>query len=202
MNLEDYRTLFIVVGLILIIAVASPIISAAFPFSRTPEPFSELWILGSDSLTDGYPLDVTVGTTYSIWLGVGNRLGALAYYAVYSKVSNQSELLPDVTLGLPSSLPALSEYRLFLGDDQFWKENVTFSLSGVVFEVNRVRISYVFLDGHKFFVNATVVWDSLKRGYFLELFFELWLYDVGKAYFSYHARFVNLRLNVTSSSLF
>jgi hypothetical protein len=42
-----------------------------------------------------------------------------------------------------------------------------------------------------------VVWDSSRKGFFVNLFFELWIYNDDLSGFQYHGRFGGLRLNMT-----
>lgn len=40
-------------------------------------------------------------------------------------------------------------------------------------------------------------WDEERKGFYHELFFELWLFDEASGVFQYHNRFVGIWLNVT-----
>lgn len=201
MNLDDYRMIFIVGSLILMLLGASPILGLVI---RVPggERFSELWLLGPGHLAEGYPFNVTEGKAYSVFLGVSNHLGGLGYYTVYVKFRNQSEQLPNATIGTPSPLPPLYEYRTFLRDGETWEKNVTFSFDGVVSGVNSSTVLFLSLNGYSFRVDKAAAWDMVNKGYYFELFFELWLYDNERSESLYNSRFVGLWLNVTSASMF
>lgn len=198
MNLNDYKIIFASVFLVLVLVGASPTLSMVISLPAG-ERFSELWLLGPGHLTEGYPFNVTEGASYSVFLGVANHMRGLEYYAIYVKLRNQTESFPNATLGIPSQLAPLYEYPAFLSDGETWEKNVTFSFSGVVFESNSCRVSYLSIDGFRFFVNKTVSWDAVNKGYYFELFFELWLYNAPQSQFVYHDRFVGLWLNMTAA---
>lgn len=177
---------------------ASPTLSMVISMPAG-ERFSELWLLGPGHLAEGYPFNVTEGVSYSVFLGVGNHMGGLEYYKTYVKFRNQSESFPNATLGVPSQLAPLYEYPAFSSDNETWEKNVTFSFSGVSFGLNSCRVSYLSVDNYSFFVNKTASWDAVNKGFYFELFFELWLYDAAVSGFVFHNRFVGLWLNMTTS---
>ena len=48
-----------------------------------------------------------------------------------------------------------------------------------------------------FVVNSSAKWDSEYKGFYYQLFFELWIYNVEFQAFEFHNRFVGLWLNMT-----
>jgi len=46
--------------------------------------------------------------------------------------------------------------------------------------------------------DSSGVWDVEQVGFYYQLFFELWLYDVTLQSFEFHNRFVGIWLNMTS----
>jgi hypothetical protein len=197
-NLEEYRTLFMVATLGLALVAASPALGVVLPEVGS-ERFSEFWLLGPDHMAEGYPFSVGAGEEYSVFVGVGNHMGCSKYYRVYVKLGNGSEFLPDIDGGVPSSLSPVYEYRFFVGDSEVWESAVTFGFEDVAVEGDVLSVGKVVLDGEGFPVDASVVWDSEKGGYFLVLFFELWRYDVEYDLFRFDDRFVGLWLNITAS---
>ena len=130
MKLEDCKVVFAAVGLIGVLILASPTLGLVLHLPGG-EKFSELWVLGSGHMAEGYPFNVRENESYLVYLGVDNRLSSSAYYEVIVKFANQSESLPDATAGVSSSLPGLYEYRVFLQDGQSWEQPLTFSFSQV-----------------------------------------------------------------------
>jgi len=85
-NLEDYRTVFASVSLVLILVAAFPGLNVAISFPRSVERFSELWILGPERMAEGYPFNVTAGEGQGpVHIGVRNHMGASQYYLVISQ---------------------------------------------------------------------------------------------------------------------
>ena len=137
MKFEEIRILFMVATLGCALVAASPVLGLALPEVGS-ERFSELWLLGPNHMIDGYPSDVGEGEFHSVFLGVENHMGGSEYYRVCVKLGNSSGLLPDIDGGVPSSLPAVYEYRFFVGDGGVWETTVAFGFEDVVIEVGRV----------------------------------------------------------------
>jgi len=190
-NLEDYRVVFAVSGLILILVASAPTLSLVLPFSGG-ECFSELWILGPNHMAEDYPFNVVNDTVYNVFLGIGNHMGSSAYYMVYVKFRNQSEPLPNATAGTHSPLNATAEYRIFLQGGESWEAPITFSFLG-----NQSLIQSLIVNNVEFAVNKTALWDGENNGYYYQLFLELWIYDAESDAFQYHNRFVGIWLNMT-----
>lgn len=182
--------------------VASPALSRLLVYPRT-EFFTELWILGSNHMAEGYPYNVSRNQNYSIFLGVGNRLGHLAYYDIAVKFRNQTQPAP-VSFGspsdrAPSSLPSLLNITAFVADEKVWELPLTISfdygynetLSKV--EFRSLRLNNIVLDLRGY----ATLWNSTNRDFYGNLFFEAWIYNATGGGFQYHERFVGLRFNMT-----
>ena len=191
LKLDEFRILFLVAGLVLTLIAASPALSL-IPLPRSGERFSELWLLGPERKAEDYPFNVRNMTQYRIYVGVGNQLSELAYYAVYVKFRNRTQRLPNFTASEPSPLNSTYEFRFFLSDGKVWEVPLTFAVEG-----NSSLVQSVSINGMVFPVNCTSTWDSDRNGFYYQMFFELWLYDDKE--FRYHNRFVGLWLNVTGS---
>ena len=196
MNLEDYRTVFAVSGLILILVASAPTLSLVLPFSGG-ERFSELWVLGPNHMAEDYPFNVVNDTVYNVFLGIGNHMGASAYYMVYVKFRNQSEPLPNATAGTPSPLSPLYEYRVFVEDGKTWETPLTFSFSGVSFFENESFVESLVVNDVVFSVGKLALWDGDNNGFYFQVFMELWIYNVEANTFEFHNRFVGIWLNMT-----
>ena len=197
MNLGEYRAVFIVGGLILVLAASAPTVSLFLPLSREGERFSELWVLGSGHMAEDYPFNVRADLSYLVYVGVGIHMGSSMYYNVIVKFRNQSEPLPNATAGTPSLLPPLYEYRVFLEDGETWEASVTFSFSGVSFFDNRSLVEVFKVNELAFSVDKVALWDAENDGYYYQVFIELWIYNVESDSFQYHNRFVGFWLNMT-----
>jgi uncharacterized membrane protein len=197
MDLEEYRTLFMVATLVLALVAASPALSVVLPFQGGSERFSKLWLLGPDHVVEDYPFNVTVGETYSVFVGVGNHMGCSEYYVVYVKFRNSTQPLPDADGYMPSSLPPLYEFRFLVADGEAWESPVTFAFQDVSFQDDSVFVGGVSINGVAFPVDASVVWSSENIGFYFQLFFELWRYDKTLQSFRFYDRFVGIWMNMT-----
>jgi hypothetical protein len=107
--------------------------------------------------------------------------------------------LPNETAGVPSVLAPLYEYRVFLEDNGSGEIPLTFSFSNVSFSGNESTVGNLVINGVSSSVNKSASWDAVNRGYYYELFMELWIYDPVSDVPSFHNRFVARWLNMTSS---
>jgi uncharacterized membrane protein len=199
MTFEDFKLLYMVSCIALGFIILSPTLALVV---RLPggERFSELWILGPSHMAEGYPFNVKSNETYKVFLGIGNHMGSFEYYLVYVKFRNQTEPLPNSQNGSPSVLGSIFEFRTFLRDNQTWEEEVSFSFEGVSFDGNVSRVSRVVINDYVLNVDKVAVWDEKNRGFYYQLFFELWFYNATTSSFQFHNRFVGLWLNMTSGS--
>ncbi len=196
LTLEDFGTIFLLVSFLGSLAFSYPAWVYALPL-RSGERFSELYILGSGHMAEDYPFNVKAGETYRIYLGIGNHMGSSAYYCLQVKLRNQTEPLPNSTMSQPSPLPSLYEYRIFLSDGGVWETMFSFSFNDLSFLGNTCSVESLRVDSLDFSISKTASWNLENKGYYLELFFELWIYDPESNGFSYHNRFVGLWLNMT-----
>jgi hypothetical protein len=202
LSVREYGLFYWVVVGVLALLVASPFLSRVLVYPRT-EFFTELWILDADHRAENYPFNVTRNGNYSVYLGVGNRLGYCAYYMVQVKFRNQTQPEPTsfgpIENRLPSNLISLFNITAFVADGQVWEMPLTFSfdyhynepLSRIEFHGLRLNDVWLNMTGY------TVSFDSEKGEFRGFLFFELWLYNAGANDFQYHGRFVKLGLNMT-----
>jgi hypothetical protein len=202
-NIREYGLLFWTVVGVLALLVASPVLSRVLVYPRT-EFFSELWILDANHGTEGYPFNISRNQNYNIFLGIGNRLGYCAYYVVQVKFRNQTQPAPTsfgpIEERVPSSLPSLFNFTAFVADEETWETPLTFSfdygsnetLSQV--EFYGLTLNDVTLDMEGYTIN----WDSEKKGFFGNLFFELWIHNNVDNRFEFHGRQLHLKLDFTN----
>jgi Protein of unknown function (DUF1616) len=195
-NLADVKLLYVFSCVMLGLIILSPTLFATVSFPDG-EPFSELYILGSNRILENIPSNVVANSLYTVYLGVGNHLGESASYLVYVKIRNQTEPLPDSIVGEPSSLAPVFEYRMILADGEVLEKDVIFSIENVMFDGNESRISDLSINGHPASVDKVAVLDEQKNGFFYQLFFELWIYNVTTSGFEFHNRSVGFMLNLT-----
>lgn len=199
MTLEDYKIVFSVVGLVGVLLFASPALTLVVHLP-SGEKFSELWVLGPGHMAGDYPFDVKENESYTVYLGVGNYMRSSAYYEVIVKFRNQSEPLPNSTNSVASSLEPLYKYRVFLEDGGSWEAPLTFSFSNVVFGGNASSVGGLKVNDAVFNVGKLASWDGLSKGYYYQLFAELWLLNTDSNMFQFNDRFVGIWLNMTGTA--
>lgn len=74
-----------------------------------------------------------------------------------------------------------------------------FDFEYVLLQENVSLVQSVSINGLVFPVYYISVWDSDGNGFYFQMFFELWLYDIASGNFQYHNRSVHLILNMTGS---
>ena len=195
MNFADMKLLYVFLCIGLGLIILSPTMFAVVSFPEG-EKFSALWLLGSNQMIESGTLNVSVNDPETVFLGIGNYMGELEYYAVFVKFRNPTEPLPDLAVGLPSPMEPIFEYRVFLSDNETLEKNFVFSFEEVSFESETVRVSRLSINGHDVNVDKTVVWDDERNGFYCQLFFELWIYDEVTSSFQFHNRAVWFWLNI------
>ena len=199
MTLNECKHIFYVVGLIGVILCFAPSFARIIDF-QPGKQFSDLYVLGPSHMAEGYPFNVSADNNSSVYLGVGNHMGCSMYYVVDVKLRSESELLlPNGSV--PSPLPPLYNYTVFLEDGQIWEDTLNFSFSNIVVNdrnsssIGKVQLNnaVVPLD------NVSAVWDNTNNGFYYELFVELWAFNETSGGLIYNDRFVGLWLNITSA---
>jgi len=89
-DIVEYRGLFVVGSLVLILIMAAPTLGLFIRIPDGSERFSEVWLLGPEGQAENYPFNVSVNESYYVYVGVGNHLGRSAYYRIYVKFRNQT----------------------------------------------------------------------------------------------------------------
>lgn len=199
MNLEEYRTIFTAGSLVAMLIVATPTLGLIIPFPREMEHFSEFWLLGSNHMAEDYPFNIHVNESYSVFVGLSNHLGSASYYLVYVKFRNQTQPLPNAAASEPSPLPPLYEFRALVVDDGTWEVPLAFSVLEASRNNDYMLVDRLSINDVVFVVNSSAKLDLAYKGFYYQLFFELWLYDMTLQSFKFHNRFVGIWLNVTSS---
>jgi hypothetical protein len=201
MNVEKYRAVFLVVTAVVALFVASPALSRLLVYPRT-EFFTELWLLGSNHRAESYPYNIARGQNYSVFLGIANHLGHTGYYLVEIKFHNRTQSAPSsfgpLSNRTPSSLPSLYNISAFVSDEESWELPLAFSFNYVNTTLSSVQMNSLRLNNVDLNMSGYgMAWDSQRREFRGNLFFELWLYNRTISVFQYHQRFVSLRLNMT-----
>jgi hypothetical protein len=203
LKITDYQVLFLTVVAVVALLVASPALSRLLVLPRT-EFFTELWLLGPNQKAEDYPFNLTSNQNSSVFLGIRNQLGYAAYYLVMVKFRNQTQSAPSSFGPLenrtPSEMPSLYNITAFVADEEVWEKSLTFSIN-YVHNASFSKVDFHGLELNEVALELTnyeAMWDPSRNEFLGNLFFELWLYNMTTSSFQYHARFVSLRLNMTT----
>ena len=193
-----HRGLFITGSLVLMLIAVVPALGLFVRIPDGSEEFSEIWLLGPTRKAEGYTFNVQINESNLIYVGVGNRLGSSAYYRVYMKLRNQTHPLPTASNSSPSMLPPLYEFDMFIRDDEVWEKPLDFIVSEALITNDTMLLKSLQANRFVFQVEGFSLWDKERLGFYYQLFFELWLYNMTSSNFQYHNCFVGLWLNVTN----
>jgi uncharacterized membrane protein len=153
-------------------------------------------------MADNYPYNVTSGQNNSVFLGIRNYLGYCAYYLVEAKFRNQNQSAPNSFNRIPSTLSPLFNITAIVADEDQWEYPLTFSFNytynATLSEVELITLKLN--DATLSLGNYTIAWNSTRKGFFGNLFFETWIYDKTINTFRYHERYIGLWLNLTTSA--
>jgi len=196
MKLENARIIFVTIGLIGVLLFASPTIVLLLKPPAGQE-FTELYILGPNHTFDYIPFNIKANVTYLVYLGIGNNVGSPCYYTCFVKIGNETQFLPNATLGTASPLPALYEYKSFVGKGGTWEAPLTFQVNNLAFTNGECQLSGMTINGVDYPVSIASAWNSNATGFFYNLFVELWIYNSTLGTIQYNNRYVSLFLNMT-----
>jgi hypothetical protein len=158
--------------------------------------YSELGMLGPNRTAENYPADIQSGTSYSVFLDVGNHLGHTAYYMILVKLMNETQFAAG------TDAPSLFNFTGFVADKQTWEIPIMFSIDftgvveGEIF--TQANVTSVTVNGETVSPEGyRASWNPDSRGFLGNVVFELWIYNDSAASFQNHERSVNLHLNLT-----
>ena len=198
MNLDDYRFLFATGTSLLLIVGILPLSTLYFSFPRGTAKFTELWVLGPEETISGYPFTIMVNKSSSLRVGVRNHMGHSVYYVLYVKFRNQTEPLPDTINLKPSPVPELYEFNFFLKNGEKWEPSINLTITDVLNMSDTLFVRKIRINDSELPINSYSIWDSVNHGFYYQIFFELWLYNVTTGRLQFHDRFVSIWLNVTT----
>jgi hypothetical protein len=203
LTLQNYKTLFIIVGLIGTVLFVTPMFAALASNVQLQNEakFSEIWVLGANYTIGDYPANVQADTDYKVNVGVANHVGSTSFYLVKVKFRNETDPFPGSTVDAQNALPTLTGYRVVLRNDEVWERQVTFSFLNVSDFGDQCHVGTVKIDDVTCVVDKPASWNNETSGYYYQIFLELWIYDLDTQAFQYNNRYVSIWLNMTLSSI-
>jgi uncharacterized membrane protein len=161
------------------------------------EQFSELYLLGQEHMAENYPFKVALSQNNSVFIGVTNHIDSSAYYLLYVKLKNQTDLYPNASNIAPNLVSPLYEYRFFAQNGENWVRPLNFSVSTATFSENQSFVKVLTINNVAFNINKSAAWDANSSRFPYQLFFELWMYNVQTHSIEYNNRYVTLQLNLS-----
>jgi hypothetical protein len=194
MQLTGYKIIFIAIGVIGIIVIAS--LTFLGSITLPEDRFSEIHLLGPQHTASNFPYNIAPDQSYTLFVDVGNHQTATAYYLVYVKLLNASDPLPTQNSASPSQ--PIYTYRFLIKQEDTVEQSVDFSISNVSFLNNQTNIGNVHINGVDSAISKSALWNQTRSIFPYILLFELWQYDAQTNAQLYDNRFVSLQLNCTA----
>ena len=199
MVLQQYKTLLLVVTVVLALFVASPAIQQLVAVPQTTY-LTELSLFGSYHNAT-YPYNITVGQNYPLYLNVDNHLGSCAYYLIEVKFRNQTQSAPDSFNRTRSNMASLGNISFIVANNEALQLPIDISFKYKLDGNNKDQLDMqnIIVNGFSLSVSpTTIAWDPQRFGYYGNLFFELWIFNDTTNAFQYNQRYVSLWLNMTT----
>jgi hypothetical protein len=195
MHLDNYRIIFVAVGLIGVLLFSWPTIGF---FIKPPmdEEFSQLYLLGPNHTINDIPFNIRPGVNYAVYLGLGNYMASSSYYTLNIDFLNATEIISNSTLGGPISKAPLFEYKAFVDVEKTWEAPLTFQVKTLTIANEISYLPVITINGLDYLVNKESVLDSNRNGYYYGLIVELWLFNATSGFSQYQNRSVHLILNI------
>ena len=182
MNLSEWRNIFIIVGIIGISLVAVPVISSYF--SKTPESFISMTVLGKEMLADDYypndELNIKIRDVIPWHVYIHNQMGRAQYVAVKFKILNSTLASLNTSLCVPSPAPVIYEFRDILLSNETKIEPFTWEIIEAYNDSHTIAISKIKINERQIDVDIVIGNNEATR-----LVFELWLFDSVSKEFSF-----------------
>ena len=197
MDLQQYKVLLLVVTAVSAFLIASPALQRLVVFPQT-DYLTELSLLGPYHNAT-YPFNVADNENYRLYINVENRLGSCSYYLIQMKFRNQTQSAPDSFNKTSSYQPYLGNISFFVADKETLELPIDVSFQYKLDEniSDQLDMQTITLNGAALNANTTTIaWDSQRKGFYGNLFFELWIFNGTVNAFQYHQRYVSLWLKL------
>jgi hypothetical protein len=177
------KTVYFLLCVSLAVAILAPSLIMLFP-QPDGQQFSEFWLLGHGHSAQDYPSNVSVGSTYKVYLDVQSHWRYLAYYSINIRLENTTTPLGNMSS--QASDQPLMKFKLFLEQNTKWEKDVDFSFENVSFTGNSSLVSGFTINGRKITVDKSSSFDEGTSAYRYRLIFELWTYNFAESMLEYN----------------
>jgi hypothetical protein len=199
MGLQQYKVLLLVVTAVSALFIASPAIQQILVIPQT-EYLTELSLMGPYHNAT-YPSNFAVDENYQLYLNVEIHLDSCSYYIMQMKFRNQTQSAPDSFNHTSSDQPSLGSISFFVADKGTLELPIDISFQYKIDEniTDQLDMQTITLNGAALNANrTTIAWDSQRKGFYGNLFFELWIFNDTVNAFQYHQRYVSLWLKMSA----
>ena len=194
---QQYKTLLLIATIVLALFAASPAIQKLVVAPPNQE-LTELSILGPYHNAT-YPYYLLSGADFTVYLNVTNHMDSCAYYNLQVKFRNETQSAPDSFNFTSSTQPALSNSTFILSNEQSTELPISFSFNYDITGTTQLNMQSIVINGYSLDSSGTTIaYNPDKKGFFGNLFFELWMFNDSTNAFQYNQRYVSLWLNMTA----
>ncbi len=198
MSWRQYKVLIIVVIASIALFLASPALTKLLATTAQTEQFTEFSLLGPNHDTKTYPFSIKSGSGFKLYLNIENHLGTVGNYLIQVKFRDQAQSAPNSFNKTSSSLPSLWDIKAVVNNQENLEIPITVALIYSGTAESSVTLTSIVINGYSVDGRSTAVyWDSGGKGFFGNLFFELWLFNNTTNSYEYNQRYVGLWLDLT-----
>lgn len=179
-----YRNL---IPIFLTFLVAFELLAYATIATRPTQPFSELFVLGSNgTAADYYPNSsyLAVGEDVNWTLGVVNQMGSMQLVDIRVKLGNATLNSPNDTEATPSPAPLVTELKHVMPDNETWMMPFSWHVVNYTTSAGRVMITKLSINGVTYpLQDPPICQAATPESCSFRLIFELWTWNTDTAGF-------------------
>jgi hypothetical protein len=141
-----------------------------------------------------YPSNISSGELNRFYLEVTNHMGNAVYYEIHTKFGGPNDSGPDSFRHKNSNLEAIDVMFFEAVNNQSveFPLDVSFDYS-IDDAASELHLMNLTINGEPLNVeDKTIEWDLERKGYYGNLFFELWIQNDTVNTLQYHQRYVSL----------
>jgi len=194
-QIKQYRAVILIASAALALMIVSPTIGSYLVIPQT-SPFTEMALLDGNRTTN-YPSNISTGEKLGLFLEITNHMNSLSYYVVEVKFRNESQASPNSFEHTASDLDPLARFTVIVADEETVQLPIYISFNYSINQLaERMVIQSISLNDLPIKFESSLYWNPETKGYFGNLFFELYKYNDTTNAMQYHQRYVGLWLKL------
>lgn len=187
MNLREYRTVLVALGLVLMLIVTVAVISAFWP--KYEERFFALGILdGNKRAEHYYPNDdsnIGINSLVQWYIYVYNHMGSAQNVSIKVKLLNSTLQGPDTSKRVHSPIPDFYNFSLALNINETQLLPFFWYISEATPSGNFTIITQLVINNETLDLNDLNLNVSAVSGFDFRMVFELWVYNEASGNFEF-----------------